>query len=388
MDKTKALLKTIGICLFNKNADDEYLNSIQDEQFLIDTYKLARKHDVAHYLGYALEKLGMLGNNSAIHKILAKEQFTAVYRYENIVHEIKNITSLFEKSGIDCIILKGSYIRKLFPEEWLRTSCDIDILVRDGDVQRAIELLQNEYGYECRGKNGHDYQLYSKNGVHLELHFLLIEDDYSLDADKPLESVWDYTDSLDGQNHIFRMDDDMLYYYNAVHMAKHILEGGCGIKPLIDTLILNEKLNFTPEKERLLNEGGLMKFDELTTKLSRVWFKGEEGTEQTDRLAEYILFGGVYGNVENRVAARQEEKGGKLGYALQRIFLPYKSMVLRYPDLKNHKWRYPFYQFRRWVDLLREGRAAYSFHELKTNQTMSADQKNKTNSMLDDLGLK
>jgi hypothetical protein len=46
-------------------------------------------------------------------------------------HEFERICLVLEKAKIPHIPLKGSVLRKLYKEPWLRTSCDIDILVQE-----------------------------------------------------------------------------------------------------------------------------------------------------------------------------------------------------------------------------------------------------------------
>lgn len=388
MNTFDAVFAFIRAGLFDSRLTDGVREYIKDFENAKKVYKLSKKHDIAHLVGYGLQKTGLLNESEPVGAAFSKEQLMAVYRYENIQHEINEILSLFEKEKIECIILKGAAIRKYYPESWLRTSCDIDILIHDCDSDRAIAVLQSAKNYKYETKNYHDYQLYAPNGVHLELHFDLIEDGEVNKSDEVLDRVWEHTVRLDGYEYAYEMDDDMFYYYHIIHMAKHLLIGGCGIKPILDLYILNQKIDYSESAYDLLKEGGLDKLEDCSNKLSKVWFAGEAADELSRIFGDYILSGGVYGNTENIVAANQREKGGVFKYALWRIFLPYKFLVVRYPSLEKHKWLYPLYQLRRWYDLVFKGRAAYSLKELKVNQTISKEQIEQTNRLLKDIGLK
>ncbi len=388
MNTTNAIFECVSFALFDGAISDELKSCSENEEFLINVFKLAKKHDIAHLVGFSLNKSGLLNKSTAIANLFEKEQFLAVYRYENINHELDRLTVLFEENEVDCILLKGSYLRRFYPEEWLRTSCDIDILVRVDEIQKAIKLMVDKCGYELKDKNGHDYHLYSPNGMLIELHFSLIEEDTVLKADEVLESVWECVSLIDDYKHIYTLNEDMFYYYHIVHMAKHLLCGGCGIKPIIDISVINNNFKFTEKKDILLKNGGIDKVESVSRRLAEVWFKNAEHDERTMRLSEFILNGGVYGNTENYVAANKDKNGGTFGYAIYRIFLPYKFMVIRYPSLEKRKWLYPLYQFRRWYDLLFKGRAKHSFNELKINKNIDSDKIKNTNAMLDDLGLK
>ena len=70
--------------------------------------------------------------------------------------------------------LKGSVLRASYPQDWMRTSCDIDILVHREDLERAVELLVEKKQYRREVTNLCDVSLYAPSGVHLELHYDLV----------------------------------------------------------------------------------------------------------------------------------------------------------------------------------------------------------------------
>ena len=93
-------------------------------------FALAKSHDLAHMLAKPLEKLAALGDDETCRKF-ADEQMLAVYRYQRLNYEYGRICSTFEQNAIAYMPLKGSVIRKHYTTPWQRTSCDIDILVKE-----------------------------------------------------------------------------------------------------------------------------------------------------------------------------------------------------------------------------------------------------------------
>ena len=87
------------------------------------------------------------------------------------------------------------------------------------------------------------------------------------------------------------------------------------------------------------------------------------------RLARFVLEGGVYGTIENRVVASKGRKGGRLGYILSRLFLPYDNLKEFFPILRRQKWLTPFYQVVRWFRMLRDGRMNRTRRELAATAT-------------------
>ena len=83
--------------------------------------------------------------------------------------------------------LKGVVIRELYPEPWMRTSCDTDILVHRKDLKKAENVLINELEFVKQDESVYDVTLRSINGVTVELHYDLIEENPSKDSYKVLK---------------------------------------------------------------------------------------------------------------------------------------------------------------------------------------------------------
>ena len=361
---------------------DEY--RFTDEE-LERLYELSKSHDLAHLVGDALIKNNLISNGEIKSKF-EKQIMTAVYRYENINYELNRLKQVINEAEIPFICLKGSVIRQYYPEPWMRTSCDIDILVHEDDLLRTVTLLNEKLSYKTEGKGSHNVSLFSQGGVHLELHYTLIESDILDKADRVLENVWEY--AFPAEKYEYSLTDEMFYYYHIAHMAKHFQIGGCGVRPFIDIWVLNHRLTFDEEKrESLLENGGLLIFAKQCEKLAEVWFGAGEHTEVTKKLENYILGGGVYGNVNNRVAVQQVKKGGKFKYAISRIWLPYDALKFHYPSLEGKKILLPFYEIRRWGKLLFKGGAKRSINELAINNSTTPEQQVQISALLCDLGL-
>lgn len=368
-------------------------------RFLAAMYQLSKAHDVAHLVGDALNKSGVFENlpadldeneRAAIAKIKEKfdEQiFTAVYRYETINYELEQICKTLEEAKIPFIPLKGSVIRKYYPEPWMRTSCDIDILVREEDLNLAVRTLCDSLKYTSGEKTSHDIKMYSENGVHLELHFSLIESDVVSKADIPLQLVWNYVQPINGTSR-HAMNDEMFYYYHIAHMAKHFIHGGCGIRPFIDLWLYNRvNTGNTNKRNKLLSDGELLKFSEEAENLAAAWFGNKEYNEITQEMEDYILQGGVYGTLKQNLAMSQNKKGGKFRHLMSRIFLSYKDMAVYYPSLKKCPILFPFYQVRRWCRILFCGGRKAAMNEIKVNQNITTEEQERAKKLLEELNL-
>lgn len=351
-------------------------------------YTISKRHDLAHLTGYALEKNRLLPDNE-IGKKFIKEKNLAIYRYFNLDSAQNEIYKEFEEAKIPFIPLKGSVIRELYPEPWMRTSCDADILVKEEDLDRAISLLVNTKNYTEKNRGSHDVSLYSSQNVHIELHYNLLEDGRANNAIKILNNVWENVLLEENCSYRYKMTDNFYYFYHIVHMAKHFEVGGCGVRPFADIWIFNHSNSLNSEKKyELLKKAELYDFSRTSEKLSEVWFGNLEHNELTRQVEEYILKSGAFGNTESMVSVMQAKKGNKAKQILTRFWLPYKFLKFRYPILQKYPFLVPFYQLKRWIEVLFNGRLHHRIDELKMINTVSKDSKQSTLSMLEQLGLK
>jgi hypothetical protein len=215
-----------------------------------------------------------------------------------------------------------------------------------------------------------------------------MEDEFANTASNVLNAVWEMAKTHSGYQYWNEMTDAMFYFYHIAHMAKHFENGGCGIRPFLDLWILEHCVEHDQaSRDALLAQGGLLTFANVCRKLSAVWFDCAEPDDMTVQTQAYILHGGVYGNLDNRVAVQQNKSGGKFRYALSRIFLPYELLKFHYPILQKHRWLTPIMEVRRWFKLLFKGKIKSSLRELNVNKTMSQEQIDSTAELLEKLGL-
>ncbi len=348
--------------------------------------EMAKKHDLLHLLALALKQSALL--QEAGKSGVENEIIKAVYRYEQSNYELAELCGALEEAKIHFLPLKGSVLRQYYPQPWMRTSCDIDVLVAQKDLGAAADCLQKKHGYTYAGKGPHDVSLFSSGGMHLELHYDLIENGIAKASSKVLEAVWGATTVRDGCVYWREMADEMFYFYHIAHMAKHLEEGGCGIRTFIDLWILDHREGFDKAKrDELLKKGNLLKFAKVARALSRVWLEGAEHTEITMQMEQYILQGGMYGTGENRIAIQQQKKGGRLKYAFSKIFIPYDVIKFHYPILQKHRWLTPIMEVRRWFKLLFCGRARSTIRELKYNSNISHAEAEAVQAFLTNIGL-
>ena len=266
--------------------------ALYNAEMLPQIATVAKQHDALHLLVFGLKKNDLLNESS---KWLETEIFRAVYRYEQQKYEFNRICEALEKSEIPFIPLKGSVLREYYSEPWIRTSCDIDILVHNEDLEKAILCLSEELKYILKDRATHDVSLFAPNGVHVELHFDLLEEGRANNAIEILSGVWKNVALCENSKFRYEMTDEFFYFYHIAHMAKHFENGGCGIRPFVDLVVLDrmDSENFS-KRDELLKSGGLLQFARASRKLSRIWFCNEQSDELSEQIQDFILRGGSY----------------------------------------------------------------------------------------------
>lgn len=348
-------------------------------------YRLAKSQDVGHFVGYGVDKGLVEVFDPETEKAFQLEYLQAARRVMILENEIRNIRGVFETAGIDFIPLKGAVLRGLYPAPWMRVSGDIDVLVRAEDLARAEQTLVEKLRYTVTDQGAHHDHVSAPSGFHVDLHFTLTEREGA--AKRLLDEVWDRCSPAEGKAHEHRMDDDMLYLFHMFHTAAHFQLGGCGLRPVLDTWLLNHRMAFDAEKRyALLGEAGLLTFARTLETLAEAWFS-ETAAEGLEDMEHYIFSGGLYGSSQ-RIAAAQAQNGNRLTYLVKRAFPPVRIMKhVGYPAVERWPVLLPLCWGHRLVRGLVQGKGKLIPYEFETTK-QEADRSVEIARLFDRLGLR
>ena len=320
---------------------------------------------------------------------------TELFRAATFDIEMAAMDEALTRKGIDYVPLKGAVIRDFYPEKWMRSSKDIDILVRPEDKERATKVLSQIPGYKLLKKTAHHNIFGTSNGWMIELHFMLT--DHANPGTPLLKRAWEFvrcgdvTGAADAASeatvaaaHARTFTAEFFYTYFMYHMAHDFVSGGCGIRPLLD-LYLMRSGEPGPACHAMLREAELETFAEQMEQLSKGLF-GEtlSISDEQKTILDYIFVSGANGSEFNaQIMQRAREKDGS-SYAKNRIFISDDELTRRFPSFPEHKWARPFYQIARWGKSLFAGRAGSKLSQIKE---MSEGGDAAAGEMLDCLGL-
>ena len=171
--------------------------------------------------------------------------------------------------------------------------------------------------------------LMSPGDIEVEIHYKLVESYKKIDD--VLSRVWEDATLIPGKKFAYAMSEEFFYFYHIAHTVKHFRIGGIGIRSLVDFWIINENFKFDYSKiKEMLKCGGIEKFEEKVVALSQAWLDGTKKDELTELLEEFIVKSGVHGSVWQYITVKQEKRG-RTGYILKRIFAEKSVLLSLYP---------------------------------------------------------
>ena len=366
-DVQKLLIEILFAVVNQQESSPEIAKKVTPD-IILPVCRLAKKHDLAHVVSKFIYQ-NQIEIDSELKARLTKEELTSVYRYERMKFTLDEICSAFDNAKIAYVPLKGSVLRPYYPYESMRTSCDIDILIHESDLKKAIDSLE-EKGYRCGERTYHDVSLFSPSEIHLELHFSIQENMDALDS--VLKDAWNYVELAQGSRYNFTPEFFVFHMYS--HMAYHFLSGGCGIRSLLDIWVVEQKMNTNyTVAEKLLKKAGIYTFASQMSKIANECFTLNERDEFSDLVLKYIFSGGVYGNKQNHIAVKKSKKTSSIGYVLGRIFMPYKAMAMKYPVLRKCPILLPIFWVVRCFSVIFKGKSKEIKSELLTVNKVSDD---------------
>ena len=312
------------------------------EEEIQELKEFGKKQSVLSILYYGLKSMHLPSEQiHAIEKACSED----LYRF--ILHDVylEQVGTALNLSGIPYIFLKGAVIRNLYPKPEMRTSCDIDILVKEENLAEAINAIEEKTDLKMVKKSYHDVIMVD-NGqrMHLELHFNIKENNENLDTF--LSRAWEYANPPEtGSRYAFTPEFQI--FHVIAHMCHHFLNGGVGIRPFIDLWLLRNKTEYCEDTVMdMCRQCKILKFYEECCNLSDVWMENAKRTDMTSAMEEFCLSGGVFGTMKFKNAGRQRhERGWK--YLLRRIFPPVYQVKEFYRDESGKEHIAAYYYLKR-----------------------------------------
>lgn len=354
-------------------------------------YELAVAQNITGFLATAVLKLPEdkePPNKVKWKKSIAKTGYIMYLKF----NEFERILKILNQNNICPLCLKGIVVKDLYPSPELRTMGDFDIWIDKKDREKAENIFKNE-GYTI--KRDVLFTDLEKGNAHGEL-FISLEDDFRTEPEYWNKVLWE---NKYKNNDRYLLTADYELAYSVIHAAKHITREGCGIRNLLDVVLLiknRENINIQNVIEickAQAFENVLYYMINAAKEIYSVEIDDFDysniSKEKTYKFVEYMLSYGIFGNQHNdNVLAKQVTyREGQNTSAFRRIFFPPKEMIWhKYRYLKKYPFLLPFAWVHRFFTAVFVKK--YKVTTMVKNVNESLEYSKEHDKLLEDLDLK
>lgn len=351
----------------------------------IQIYKLADIHDVqgiiAQQLKYLPENSKPTNNIGSMFK-QALGRTIQNFAYKEIAKN--EIESYLSENEIDHIFVKGSVIRQYYPIPELRTSGDIDIIVRENQYDNVVESLKKQYRLV---RYHYDTSTFLINDTKIEIH---------RDSDVYTDYFNDIFSLASNDGYLYQLNEYDTLIYIICHLIKHIKYQGAGIRMLVDIDVMiraidDFDLKFLLEK---IDNYGIHNSVILLISVTKAWLQTPIENEMLitvdenviDMFDKIVLDGGSFGfainNLGTHYLAENIDNGNKTLAKLKtviKLVFPSPEYVRKYYSYSvKYKFLTPIAYLNRIFDAIfkRTSHSKSTFNQIVSSNEISKIQSN------------
>ena len=306
--------------------------------------KIAEKQKILPLLFEAVRKLDKKYQPvEEIMRLWENETLSCTFFYALQMQHIIEVLNKAEKKGVEMLILKGAVLRELYPVPELRTMGDFDIIIRENQMKLAEEVF-NSCGYEISKENTRQLTYCKQDALKIEVFSTIPSGLKSVDG--RCVDIWANTLPFI-EHYAVRPSWENMLLHSVTHLIKHLRTRGAGIRNFADIVLILEKTEL--DWEYILNELHELKAEKLFYGLLNAAEKyfdykspleiPDVESEYIDRLMDYMLTVGVYGEMENEyiLDAREAEKNraGQIKNYFNKMFPSASYMAENYAYVKK-----------------------------------------------------
>lgn len=353
----RSMLYFIACEINNIQVKPQYIKNIN----LNALYKLANSHSLTAIVCMALENAEAFSNNPNILKPFQQDKDKAIRKLMLLAAERQKLLAFMEKSGIWYLPLKGSVLSELYPKLGMRQMSDNDILF-DSEHRTDIKNYFEQNGYNIEHFEEGNHDVYVKQPIYnFEMHVALFHDYHDKLWLQYYENVKDRLVPDEGKNFGYHFNDEDFYIYTVVHIRKHYVSSGTGLRSLMDIYIYlhnkGESLDWS-YIDGELNKLDMVDFERDCRLLSQKLFSDPDSfwkisiSDNEEEMLQFFIGSGTYGNTKNRIERKIKELNpqetgvttrSKLLYIKNRIFPDMEWIRTYKPKIAKHKCLIPFY---------------------------------------------
>lgn len=362
MDNIQNALAKILATFINGTELLSFPEDLMTQQFFCDVLEEAMHHQV-HTMVF-----------SVLNDYLPSHWFTESLAYWKTVAFATVINKVTVNKGLSCVLnelneaniafvgLKGLYLQTLYQEQQMRTMSDVDLLIKFDDIQNVDNVL-TKLGYKRQidacTQNVFTYK--HDEYINLEIHHKTFGDNDGIpNLEKFDEIIWSNLckKPVLGTEVLFPQP---FYHcvYMIIHMAKHFVFSGFGLRQLIDLYLIIVKENLDVlELVKAMKAYDLERFTIMLLLAVNRLFQLElpelifnsslSNNEYLDNFIDEVFKDGVFGKKNSEQVAKHiaiNHEKSKLGL----IFPSRKNLKSRYWYATKYGFLLPIAWVHRWI---------------------------------------
>lgn len=259
--------------------------------------------------------------------------------------ELSSLISKIDKFKIDCIPLKGCILKDLYPHPEMRTMADLDFLFNEKKIG-DIRLIMYQLGYIPKEETPNHYSFYKEPVMNVEFHPKLF-----VDAE-PLANFFNpglqYVKHTGKGKPMRKLTKEGFFIYLIAHLSQHFLNGGIGIRSVIDIWVYlkhyGKELNWYFINQEF-KKANILDFSYNIRALAQMWFGLGENTPLLTELGNFIIKSGTYGTksayLNSNLGKNNKFNKNKIKYVISTFFPSYSIMKNKYIVLKKYSFLLP-----------------------------------------------
>lgn len=234
----ETLLKILTESIHKRKYEIEDIRNVDFKEL----FNLSVQHNIVSLIYYGLSGTQSVKQipNEVLNSFKKDTFISSSYQ----ISHIRNITNLlkeFSNNNIEAVALKGLVVRSFYPRPEFRTMSDADIVVKEEDINKAINLLE-KLGYVETGRSDVDIGFININS-RVELHWNLISKDKLKGGEEFEKQIWNSLIEVSIEaSKVLSLNYEDLAVHLMVHLLKHLSYKGCGIRYFCDIVLLLENM--------------------------------------------------------------------------------------------------------------------------------------------------
>lgn len=323
MKEAKVLLEIVKSFLLEKDCTINY--DIDEEKL----YQIAKANNISNFLE---NWSNQYAKSEKVKQEIAKDYTAQIVKDTNQNIEIEKILNMLENNHIKTLVVKGVLMKDIYPQNYMRQMCDIDILVDKNDFKKATKIMEH-MGF----KKFYDHE---KHLIFTKPPFIIVEMHRKLVLEKDVigynyfNDIWPLCIKYKDYQNIYQLDINNAYIFCILHLLIHFKFTGIKVKDILDVYLYNETYKDTLNYnliDKIFTDLEIQDFAQNMKNISYKWFSTNI-VDDFDEVENFILKGS---SLNNRVNYSIGKSNGKFSFFINLLFPKKEVMQEKFPVLKN-----------------------------------------------------